>query len=230
MAKKCTLPHSSELVCYTDPDGVKVTLTRTMLLCSTSGQPAYLYSDDNGQVVDTSLGTVVLGKCEITGPCEGDSLPIWTLLSKLGTPHPQAGTFGSTFTAIGSIPSGSSSTHPDGSTGSINGWNVYAMCSATQPADDSNGHQWIAGAPDGFSTYTFNRVSPDPACAAEEEVPLVKECNSKAILEAIENQTVLVEGCVDDGNGGVIEVVKGLSSKDGSIKWEKTAADLGFIS
>lgn len=104
---------------------------------------------------------------------------IYTLFSKFSNPHPDAASYGATFTHIGDIPTGSGSTHPDGVTGSINGWSVYAVCAEALPANDSNGHQWLAGDPDSFSaSVSFVRSNPDPACLGDptEHMPTVG-CN-----------------------------------------------------
>ena len=61
---------------------------------------------------------------------------------------------------------GAGAIHPSGADAgnAINGWNAYAICSATQPADDSNNHYWLAGSVDDYSITGFTRSNPDPSC------------------------------------------------------------------
>lgn len=89
----------------------------------------------------------------------------FALFSKSPNPHPDAANYpGISF--IGTM--GAGSTHPGGADvgSAISGWNVFAMCAALKPADDSNGHYWLAGLPSTLSG-TVNYVSSpnaDPTC------------------------------------------------------------------
>ena len=235
MSKICSLPQSEILVCFTDTaTGNKKTLSRHTFVDSTTADSSYVFTDENNSEFDISGGTITLGQCLLEGTCEAEGFPIWTLLSKFSDPHPDASTYGADFTYIGNVPSGSTSTHPDGVTGSISGWNVFATCAESQPSTDSNGHDWLSGAPDSFSTVSFNRVNPDPECTQDENVYLTKECYSKRILDAIENQTsaLLVEGCIPDPDDGGTQVgVAGVSTTDGSLLWGPIPlSDYGFVS
>lgn len=86
---------------------------------------------------------------------------VYTLFSKLGPPHPDAGSYPGTFTYIGNVTGG---THPNLGF-EINGWRVYAACATTFPSTDSNNHDWLLGSPDDFNTVTFTRTNQDPVCS-----------------------------------------------------------------
>lgn len=104
--------------------------------------------------------------------CDISTGNLWLLLSKFSSPHPDASLYGDKFTYIGAVTSG---THPVDSN-AINGWYVWATCSDSQPQDDSNGHSWISGSANDFTTFTFNRVNADPACL--KKALLIKNCES----------------------------------------------------
>jgi hypothetical protein len=130
------------------------------------------------------------------------SLQVWTLLSKLGDPHPDAASYGASFTYIGDNVAG---THPSGSYAGngINGWIVYSVLSITQPVDDSNGHYWILGQPDSFGTFNFNRVN------ANIEAPLVNaECISIQEIKEKDTCTNLetYRYIIEDGTGNLVDV------------------------
>lgn len=97
---------------------------------------------------------------------------LWTLFSKFPNPHQEEANYpGMVF--IGSLETGptGNSTHPAGPQAgiSINGWNVYAVCAASQPADDGNDHYWIAGDPADFAAnlqyLAGSTPNASPVCA-----------------------------------------------------------------
>lgn len=99
-----------------------------------------------------------------------DPLQVWTLFSKFPIAHPDAATYGNTFGFIGGLTAGAGATnvHPSGAEAgnSINGWNVFAVCSAVQPANDANDHYWVQGVPSSLSgslTYASGPAA-DPSC------------------------------------------------------------------
>lgn len=78
---------------------------------------------------------------------------------------------------------------------SINGWNVFAMCSETQPADDSNGHFWMQGAPSSFAATLQYETGPsgDPDCGdapvggeTEQALPVTDKCLYEKMCELID--------------------------------------------
>lgn len=109
--------------------------------------------------------------------CDISTGNLWLLLSKYSNPHPDASLYGDKFTYIGAVTSG---THPVDSN-AINGWYVWATCSDSQPQDDSNGHAWIVGSADDYSTFTFSRINLDPICA--KKALLVKNCETEKETE-----------------------------------------------
>ena len=129
------------------------------------------------------------------------SLQVWTLLSKLGDPHPDAASYGASFTYIGDNVAG---THPSGSYAgnSINGWIVYSVLSITQPVDDSNGHYWILGQPDSFGTFNFNRVNANiEAPLVNAECISIQEIKEKDSCTGVETYRYVTE----DGNGILVD-------------------------
>ena len=174
---------------------------------------------ENGLLIATQFinnGIIVAAPSSFTeGACECDkiiaveqkylflnaasNLKVWTLLSKLSNPHPQASTYGSTFTYIGNSVNG---THPSGAYGggNINGWLVYSMLSATQPANDSNDHYWIEGQPDSFTTFTFNRVNSNlilpngSSCVPVQEIKR-EDCSGYMYYSYV----------TEDGNGNLVD-------------------------
>lgn len=89
--------------------------------------------------------------------------PTWTLFSKIPDPHPEAGNYGAGFTYIGRLATGGVNIHPEGNNAGldIGGWNVFAMISETQPADDSNNHYWVLGAPSTISSAQTYSIGPN---------------------------------------------------------------------
>jgi hypothetical protein len=129
------------------------------------------------------------------------SLQVWTLLSKLGDPHPDAASYGASFTYIGDNVAG---THPSGSYAGngINGWIVYSVLSITQPVDDSNGHYWILGQPDSFGTFNFNRVNANiEAPLVNAECISIQEIKEKDSCTGVETYRYVTE----DGNGILVD-------------------------
>lgn len=81
---------------------------------------------------------------------------VFTLFSKFPTPHPDASSYpgiAHVGTLLGGGDPGANSTHPGGAEqgNDINGWNVFQVCASALPADDSNNHYWLAGAPSTFA-------------------------------------------------------------------------------
>jgi hypothetical protein len=129
------------------------------------------------------------------------SLQVWTLLSKLGDPHPDAASYGASFTYIGDNVAG---THPSGSYAGngINGWIVYSVLSITQPVDDSNGHYWILGQPGNFGTFNFNRVNANiEAPLVNAECISIQEIKEKDSCTGVETYRYVTE----DGNGILVD-------------------------
>ena len=148
------------------------------------------WTDVLGNVVaaPTPADQVSLGACAVVSPeneleygclkevTTNTGTQVYTLISKHGdgsglpvNNHPDAASYGATFTYIGQVTSG---VHPDGVVGSVNGWYVYAVAASALPAVDSNGHQWLLGAPDAVALgfFTFTRVGVDPVAVAGGEV------------------------------------------------------------
>lgn len=97
-------------------------------------------------------------------------MQIYTLLSKLTNPHPDAQTYGPTFTYIGSITSGPN-----------NGWDIYVVCSDTLPINDSNNNNWVQGLPSDILASTGNTA---------DQVGIVPSCNQQAAAVA--------SSCIDE--------------------------------
>ncbi len=110
----------------------------------------------NGWItVDTGTPDITIHDINFN-PINGVPGDTYTLFSKFGDPHPDAGTYGSTFTYIGELASGS--IDPDQGGSDIGGWSVYSVCSETPPVDDTNGHFWRFGEPADFTWANY--VSP----------------------------------------------------------------------
>lgn len=125
--------------------------------------------DDLTECVDPLLEAIndlndniltLIGDPDDECPCV-DNINLWLLLSKF-----EIGDL-SSFTGIVQVGDfGAGAIHPSGvdAGNAINGWNAYAICSATQPADDNNNHYWLAGSVDDYSITGFTRSNPDPSC------------------------------------------------------------------
>lgn len=118
--------------------------------------------------------------------CAEESGQLWLLLSKFELAD-----------LVGQFPDivhvadiGSGATHPSGvnAGGAINGWNAFAMCAESLPADDGNGHYWIAGSVDDYASVApIRRVNADPTC--EEGIVkswTVKVCGWMKMLTCLE--------------------------------------------
>lgn len=128
---------------------------------------------------------------------------LWTLFSKC-TLADNLCNSGNTYTDIiqvGSITSGSGTVHPAGpdAGSSIDGWNVFTMCSATQPSDDGNGHYWITGSSNDYTLPGFVRSASDSVCGCV-EIQEIKEYDP-----CLDTETYRY--VIEDGNGNLIEYI-----------------------
>ena len=141
--------------CVDDGDG---NIVNGFTLVGDDGQPAF------PPVTLTSLGFADCCSDSTAKPTSD----LWTLFSK-----EELGDGSSTFHIASQFPNAVQVADVDGGTGqlhptdgsAIGNWNIFAICSPTQPADSSNNHFWIQG---DWSTMTgFTAVAtgtPNPTC------------------------------------------------------------------
>ena len=216
-----------------------VAITAVYQDCGNGVEISYMIDDGEGglipyeligQFVDCDSGEVVPDPetecqttlCDLAVECGAGN--IWTLFSKLEL---AAQSSFSGIVQVGDISSTSGSTHPELGY-SINGWNIYTICSDTKPATDSNGHDWISGAPDSFSTVKFVRSNPDSVCGGK--ALLNKICNVDELAAAIgeaSQSTHVIEGCIAVG-GELVSAYTVIDDNGDALFPPKPLSDLGF--
>ena len=151
-----------------------------------------------GESIDLSVMYSCSVSCQVSGgsdlsdydSCSGN---IWTLFSKYEIADQ------SQYVDIVQVGDVTGGTHPTEGY-DIDGWNVFTICSDTQPVTDNNGHVWLSGAPDSFTTPVWTRINPDSDCEGGKSLATTI-CNTNditnPIVEAIENQSSGGSSCED---------------------------------